>query len=91
MAVEIVGSGDVVTVQSTSATVNACSPSWSVGVSSAVVAGGIPYTGSYEITPCAEEQTIGTAARVFDRDITIKPIPSNYGLVTWDGSTITVS
>lgn len=91
MAVEIVGSGGVVTVQSARSSVDARSPSWSVGVSTAVVAGGMPYTGSYEITPSSEAQTIGAAARVFDRDITINPIPSNYGRITWDGSTITVS
>ena len=91
MAVEVSGSGDVVVASQQASTVTATSPPSSIGVSSAGVAGGIPYTGSYEFTPSDAEQTIASTSRVFDRDITIKPIPSNYGLITYDGSCITVS
>lgn len=50
-----------------------------------------PYTGATEFIPSAEEQTIPTAGLMMHENITINPIPSNYGLITWDGSTITVS
>lgn len=49
------------------------------------------YDGEYEITPTAEEQTIPIVGLVARQNITVNPIPSNYGLITWNGSTITVS
>lgn len=49
------------------------------------------YHGSYEVTPSSEAQVLDTDTLILDGNITINPIPSNYGLVTWDGSTITVS
>ena len=52
---------------------------------------GTPYSGEYEFTPSAETQTIPTSNKTLAQDITINPIPSNYGLITWDGSTLTVS
>lgn len=49
------------------------------------------YDGAYSFTPSSEEQTIETAGLVLSENITIKPIPSNYGLITWNGATLTVS
>lgn len=53
--------------------------------------GSVPYTGDYEFTPAEETQTIEIAAKRATENITINPIPKNYGLITWDGSVITVS
>ena len=50
-----------------------------------------PFVGSYEYTPTQETQTILINGLRATDDITINPIPNNYGLITWDGSTITVS
>lgn len=50
-----------------------------------------PYTGDYSITPSAEAQVIPTNGKRMTDDITINPIPTNYGLITWNGSNITVS
>ena len=50
-----------------------------------------PYAGAYEFTPSDETQTISISGRVAERDITINPIPQNYGLVTWNGAFLTVS
>ena len=50
-----------------------------------------PYTGEYTVTPSTETQVIHTNNLRMTDDITVNPIPSNYGLITWDGSTITVS
>lgn len=49
------------------------------------------YSGTYEFTPMAETQTVETAEKVLLSNITINPIPSNYGLITWNGATLTVS
>ena len=49
------------------------------------------YEGSYEVTPSAETQTIQTRGLRMTDDLTIAPIPNNYGLITWNGSIITVS
>jgi hypothetical protein len=49
------------------------------------------YTGSYEVTPAAEAQTISTKDKLMTDNIVVSPIPSNYGLITWNGSTLTVS
>ena len=49
------------------------------------------YDGPYEFTPTAEEQTVPIAQLQSSQDITINPIPSNYGLVTYNGNVITIS
>ena len=49
------------------------------------------YEGATEITPSETEQILQTKNFRMTDNITINPIPSNYGLITWDGSTITVS
>ena len=49
------------------------------------------YDGEYEITPSTEEQILETADRTMMRNVVVKPIPKNYGLITWDGSVLTVS
>lgn len=53
--------------------------------------GATPYSGIYEWTPTQETQTIPISGKTAARNITINPIPSNYGLITWNGSTLTVS
>ena len=49
------------------------------------------YTGTYEVTPSAETQTLETNSFYMNGNITINPIPDNYGLITWNGSVIRVS
>lgn len=49
------------------------------------------YPGPYEVTPSDTEQVLETDAFYMNGNITINPIPNNYGLITWDGSTLTVS
>lgn len=50
-----------------------------------------PYTGETEFTPTEETQVVPTQNYFMTSNITINPIPSNYGLITWNGSVITVS
>lgn len=57
-----------------------------------VESGRLPvYDGPTEVTPAAAAQTLATNGHALRSDIIINPIPSNYGLITWDGSTLTVS
>lgn len=49
------------------------------------------YPGPYEFTPTQSTQVVEIDGKRADRDVIINPIPSNYGLITWDGSVLTVS
>lgn len=49
------------------------------------------YSGQTEITPSEETQTLQTANKTVLHNIVVNPIPSNYGRITWNGSTLTVS
>lgn len=49
------------------------------------------YTGEYEITPTEETQILQTERLISAHNFVINPIPSNYGLITWNGATLTVS
>lgn len=50
-----------------------------------------PFQGAYEYTPTQSTQTIPIEGLKALQDIVINPIPNNYGLITWNGSVITVS
>lgn len=49
------------------------------------------YDGATEITPSNQAQVLQTSNKAVTRNIVVNPIPSNYGLITWNGSTLTVS
>lgn len=49
------------------------------------------YHGSYEVTPTNVAQTLVTEGLLMTADLTIAPIPSNYGLIQWNGAVLTVS
>lgn len=49
------------------------------------------YEGTYEVTPTEETQILDTNNLKMTDNVTINPIPSNYGLITWNGTTLTVS
>lgn len=51
----------------------------------------LPYTGEYVFTAGDEAQEIPTEGYRMLHNIVINPVPSNYGLITWNGSTLTVS
>lgn len=62
-----------------------------VGVITTLREGYPEYTGSTVVTPSRERQTLATAMKAVLSDIIIEPVPHNYGLISWDGSTLTVS
>lgn len=53
--------------------------------------GGTPYSGQYEVTPTESTQVLDTAYHKMTANVVVNPIPSNYGRITYNGSTITVS
>ena len=62
------------------------------GIITEVHTGDLPYyTGPTTITPGPTAQTLSTAERVVAENIIINPIPTNYGLIGWNGAYITVS
>lgn len=64
----------------------------SVGLATPILASIVPeYDGDYDITPTSTAQVFQTNGKKLTHDFIVEPIPSNYGLITWDGSTITVS
>lgn len=50
-----------------------------------------PYTGAYEVTPGSRAVVLPTSGLRMTGDIVIESVPSQYGLVSWDGSVLTVS
>lgn len=49
------------------------------------------YHGTYSVTPSATRQVLPTAGMALREDVTVEPIPSNYGRIDWDGSVLMVS
>ena len=59
---------------------------------SVIVSEGFPvYGGAVQIVPGPEEQVLDTQYMTVMDNITVAPIPKNYGLITYNGRTITVS
>lgn len=49
------------------------------------------YSGAYTVTPGRTRQLLQTAGRHLMQNVVIEPIPANYGLITWNGSVMTVT
>ncbi|MBQ9685066.1 MAG: hypothetical protein IJV41_00770 [Oscillospiraceae bacterium] len=49
------------------------------------------YDGPVAVTPSEEAQVLLTAGMVVPENIEVKPIPSNYGRIGWNGAALTVS
>lgn len=49
------------------------------------------YHGPVTVTPSEDIQVLNTEGMVIEENIVIEPIPSNYGLITWNGSVLIVS
>ena len=62
----------------------------SIGMQVNVVAADV-YRGDYTFTPTTATQTVQIANQMATSNITINPIPNNYGLIEWDGTRIRVS
>ena len=49
------------------------------------------FKGEYEYTPTKSKQIVPIKGKTATDDVVINPIPSCYGLITFDGSVLTVS
>ena len=49
------------------------------------------YQGEYTVTPGAVAQILETNGKRMTSNVTVGAIPNNYGLITWNGSVLTVS
>lgn len=73
-------------------TVSDDSKSFGLGIETQIVASvASEYEGPYTVTPSESLQTLQTKNCRMTDNIVVNPIPSNYGLITWNGSIITVS
>lgn len=50
-----------------------------------------PYTGQTVVIPTGTRQILPTTGTLLTQDITIEPIPHNYGLIRRKGSILTIS
>ena len=51
----------------------------------------LSYEGSYTIIPTTQSQILSTTNLWMKQDLTIAPIPKNYGLISWNGSVLTIT
>lgn len=49
------------------------------------------YEGDYIVIPSRQAQTLSVKDMKMSQDIVVEPIPQNYGLISWNGSVLTVS
>lgn len=49
------------------------------------------YDGEYTITPTDEVQIINTKEKLLTEDVVVQPIPQNYGRISYNGYSLTVS
>lgn len=49
------------------------------------------YTGQYSVTPTGERVVLDTNGKGMNGNVIVEPIPSNYGLITWDGFKLVIS
>lgn len=47
-----------------------------------------PYTGAYEVIPAEAAQTLNTTGKLMSGNVVVKPIPKEYGRVTYDNRKI---
>lgn len=69
-------------------------PPQKIGIGNArnvIVGSGEPYDGEYVFIPSGLQQIVETKNKTLQENIIIEPIPSNYGLITYNGFELTVS
>ena len=73
--IEVASNAWQVGVESSSFSVGIESEMYGVDMETGVIVGGIPYTGSYEVTPRVSEQIMPTRMRTLSDDMTVHAIP----------------
>ena len=72
-------------------TVEVTSVNYDIGITTGILPITDIYGGAYEITPTNAPQTLETAHLMMRENVVVNPIPSNYGLIAWNGAVLTVS
>lgn len=49
------------------------------------------FDGDYHVTPGDTAIILQTADKAMAQDVIVDPIPSNYGLITWNGFKLVIS
>lgn len=91
MAVEIRHGGETVTVVSLKGTVEARSPSYTVGVTSGILLAGTMYDGAYEIVPTVDGEVVPTKSKTMRDDVTVHPIPYHATSNESGGTTVSIA
>lgn len=56
-----------------------------------IIGAGGQYPGPYTVTPTRSTQTLATYGQTMGANVTINPIPPEYGLVSYDGAVMTIT
>lgn len=56
-----------------------------------ITVGADPYKGEYVITPSREQQVLQTKHLSMSENVVIKPIPQNYGMISYNGFELTIT
>ena len=91
MPIELRHDGETVTVRSSRKIVQLKSKSYEIGVITGVLYGGIPYDGSYEVTPTSSGTIMPTKYKSMADDITVHPIPYTETSNEAGGKTISIA
>lgn len=62
----------------------------SIGVGVSQVQAVPAYSGPYVVTPGRSSSILHTAGKKMNGNVVVQAIPSNYGKISWNGSTLTV-
>ena len=79
-----------VTLKENPAKIKLSDDTFHVQSSSVTFDANIPFTGDYKYTPSQSQQIIPISGKKATSNIIIDPIPNNYGLISWNGSILTV-
>ena len=66
-------------------------PLISAEVYRATAPGETPYDGPYTVTPTRERQELPTAGKSLALNVVVEAIPPEYGLITYNGSSLRIS
>lgn len=92
MPVTVIEDGGTVEVVQVDESIEVSSSDFGIEVDTTpVIVDGIPYAGPYTVTPTRSQQVLQTSRLFMTGNVTVEPIPSNYGLITWNGAVLTVS
>ena len=91
MPVTVIENNDIIEVFSAEDVIEIVSADEDVIEVNTFTLDGPPYAGPYVVTPTRSQQILPASGFVMTSDVVVEPIPSNYGLISWNGAVLTVS